>query len=359
MHGITQARVAVLKKPVARPAQQLKQLLHAGNESKSAPEQRLMGSRTLAKLANALPTPPTGATLGAAMRPMSGAAGGAEGAASPGSASSWFSKVGTKVGGLWGRATATSAAADAGGDVEKGGEGERAASGRVDPFTAPALKEDADKLGPCDHAGAGDGAEEWVVLNSPGKGTAGNDGSKGCEATQDALQIRAILEEKRLPCDVLLPRLQLELGVHTCEDLRYLKPEDLDGLKLPPVLARKMLELIQVDAVCVWRWMIDVCAFACWCPLRFCARACTHTSAPQPPRLILATTIGVRARVCVCASGAAKAQGRQGGEPRNTAGGEQGKHRVAASADSLLGILTVLLLLSLPFALSCVQSHLS
>ena len=34
MHGITQARVAVLKKPVARPAQQLKQLLHAGNEIK-------------------------------------------------------------------------------------------------------------------------------------------------------------------------------------------------------------------------------------------------------------------------------------------------------------------------------------
>jgi hypothetical protein len=38
----------------------------------------------------------------------------------------------------------------------------------------------------------------------------------------------------------------LELGVHTYEDLQYLKSEDLDVLSLPPVLARKMLELIEV-----------------------------------------------------------------------------------------------------------------
>jgi hypothetical protein len=85
-----------------------------------------------------------------------------------------------------------------------------------------------------------------VVLTSPGKEKGGSDGSKGWEATQDALRIKALLEEKRMPCDVLLPRLHLELGVHTYEDLQYLKSEDLDGLNLPPVLARKLLELIEV-----------------------------------------------------------------------------------------------------------------
>ena len=243
-----QARVALLKKPVARPAQQLKQLLYAGKESKTAPEQRLMGSRTLAKLASALPTPPTGATLGAAMRPVSGSAGvegaGDVGSTSGGSASSWLSQVSTKMGGLWGRATTTSAAADAGGGGGRiGAAADRPASGRRE---APALKESASTPGPREDAGGGDVAEDWVVLTSPGKEKGGSDGSKGWEATQDALRIRAILEEKRMPCDVLLPRLHLELGVHTYEDLQYLKSEDLDGLNLPPVLARKLLELIEV-----------------------------------------------------------------------------------------------------------------
>ena len=243
----------MLKKPVARPAQQLKHLLYAGEESKTASEQRLMGSRTLAKLASALPTPPTGATLGAAMRPVSGSAGvegaGAVGGTSGGSASSWLSQVSTKMGGLWGRATATSAAADAGGGGggKSGAAAERPASGRLE---APALKESTSTPGPREDAGGGDVAEDWVVLTSPGKGKGGSDGSKGgskgWEATQDALRIKAILEEKRMPCDVLLPRLHLELGVHTYEDLQYLKSEDLDVLSLPPVLARKMLELIEV-----------------------------------------------------------------------------------------------------------------
>ena len=238
----SQARVAVQKKPVPRPVQQLKQLIHGADQGeKPVAEQRFLGSRTLAKIASALPAAPTGAALGAAMRPVSGSnvppsGGVADGA----STSSWFSKVGGKVGGLWGRVTANNPEADATGAFPE----------KQVPITRPAGTS-LDESTPGQREEAGDGAEEWVLLTSPSKAGSG-EVNVGVDsenaiwlASKGGQKICKLLEDKRLPSEVLGPRLHSELGVKSHEDFTYIESDDVTRLELPPVHARKLLELIK------------------------------------------------------------------------------------------------------------------
>ena len=110
---------------------------------------------------------------------------------------------------------------------------------------APALTEATSSSGrDAAHVEAG---EEWVVLNSPsrhgGAGVAARGVAGAWQASDSAL--RKLLEDKRLPADVLVPRLQKELGVQSCEDLGYLESQDITRLQLPAVLTRKLLEVVK------------------------------------------------------------------------------------------------------------------
>jgi hypothetical protein len=226
----SQARVAVYKKPLPRPAQQLKLMLHGPEKEKHAPDQRFMGSRTLAKLAStlpALPTPPIGgAVLGAAARPSNTSE-----AAAADSSGGWLSKVGSKVSGLFGRVSAAPDPTTPAGNADKLSPAKGSLSGRVP---------------------VADGGEEWVVLTNPdqfGGGSTGEEEKEASswEASTSAQEIRMMLESKRLPVDVLLPRLKMELGVQTCEDMGYLTSADITRLNLPVVMARKLMELVSEE----------------------------------------------------------------------------------------------------------------
>jgi len=227
----SQARVTVKKKPAARPVQELKQLLQgAGGCDRSlstAAEQRFLGSRTLAKIASALPAAPSGATLGAAMRPVSDKD---TAAAGVGGGGSWLSKVGGKVGGLWGRVTAANSEPNA-----AAASPEKPAAGSPTRATGTAAGGPEDAV-PRPGDVANEGAEGWVVLTSPSKSGAGGFGVAGegetreWQAGEGGQQVCKLLEEKRLPAD-MGPRLHVELGVQSLDDFAFIEADDLERLR--------------------------------------------------------------------------------------------------------------------------------
>ena len=236
----SQARVAVLKSPSPASAHELMQMLHGEKREVPPAEMRLMGSRTLAKLASALPTP-SSSVLGAGHKVATAKS--SDAGMSAYAVGGWLSRVGGKVGGFWGRSAASDGAADASAPGPTSGS----SSGRENSEVHPSLPVQSHETQPSSAAGEGGGAEEeWEVVNSPSKGDNGEGQGEGAwEASDDGLTIRALLEEKRLPADEIALRLHNELGVCTREDFGYLEPQDVSNLNLAPVLTRKLLELIK------------------------------------------------------------------------------------------------------------------
>jgi hypothetical protein len=245
----SQARIAVAKKPIPRPANHLKNLLNGKERQTPAPEQRLMGSRTLAKLASAFPTASTAAppATGRQLVPApsrdisysvslpgrgrgSAADAATDSAGGRGSSSGWFGRVGGKVNELFGRVAGPASVGDTPiTDVltAAGGAGAQSLSSGL-------AAKASSSLGQGQLTGEGGAVgDEWVMLSSSAKEAGAVDGAKGKTGdsgkeeglNESEQEIRRLLEEKRLPADVLVPRLTAELGVQSSADFGYLEPQ--------------------------------------------------------------------------------------------------------------------------------------